>query len=277
MNTKAITDLSRLCIHTLTNRPWGIAEIAKNYAATGVAGVSVWRETVEQMNKRQAGRTLRDSGLHIVSYVRGGFFPAADAAGRQTAVEDNRRIIDEAAALGAPLVVLVCGAVPGQPLDESRRQIRDGIAAVLPHAADAGIRLGIEPLHPMYADDRSAINTLRQANDLAEALDSPHLGVVFDVYHLWWDPDLAQETKRCGDSGRLLAFHVCDWKTPTEDLLLDRGLMGEGCIDIRGLRGQVEAAGFGGYNEVEIFSKKYWAMDQNDYLKMIIAAYLQHV
>ena len=277
MTPKPITDLSRLCIHTLTNRPWGIAQIAKNYAAAGVAGVSVWRETLENVNRREAGRMLRERGLSIVSYVRGGFFPAADAVDRQTAVDDNRRILDEAADLGAPLVVLVCGAVPGMPLDESRRQIRDGIAAVLPHAAAAGIRLGIEPLHPMYADNRSAVNTLRQANDLAEELDFPNLGVVFDVYHLWWDPDLPQETARCGKNGRLFAFHVCDWKTPTEDLLLDRGLMGEGCIDIRGLRSRVEAAGFNSFNEVEIFSKKYWAMDQTVFLKMITEAYMQHV
>ena len=214
--------------------------------------------------------------MAVVSLCRGGFFPAETAAARQEAIDDNRRAIEEAAVLGAPLVVLVCGAVPGQPLDVSRAQIRDGIEAVLPDAQAAGVRLGIEPLHPMYADSRSAINTMAQANDMAEAIGSPFAGVVVDVYHLWWDPDLEAEIGRCGRMGKLFAFHVCDWRTPTEDLLLDRGLMGEGCIDIPQIRGWVEEAGFDGYNEVEIFSERYWAMEQEQFLGRIIEAYTTH-
>jgi len=214
--------------------------------------------------------------MAVVSLCRGGFFPAETAAARQEAIDDNRRAIEEAAVLGAPLVVLVCGAVPGQPLDVSRAQIRDGIEAVLPDAQAAGVRLGIEPLHPMYADSRSAINTMAQANDMAETIGSPFAGVVVDVYHLWWDPDLKAEIRRCGRMGKLFAFHVCDWRTPTEDLLLDRGLMGEGCIDIPQIRGWVEEAGFDGYNEVEIFSERYWAMEQEQFLGRIIEAYTTH-
>ena len=186
------------------------------------------------------------------------------------------RAIDEAAALGAPLVVLVCGAVPGQPLDVSRGQIREGIEAVLPHAQAAGVKLGVEPLHPLYADSRSAVNTVAQANDICARIDSPFVGVVVDVYHLWWDPDLEREVRRCGQMGKLFAFHVCDWRTPTEDLLNDRGLMGEGCINIRQIRGWVEEAGFDGYNEVEIFSDRYWAMDQEQFLERIVEAYTNH-
>jgi len=276
MKPPPITDLSKLCIHTVTTKPWRIEEAADNFARLGVAGISVWRDALEDRNIKKTGQMLRDSGLGIASYVRGGFFPAKEEKNRRAAIDDNKKMIDEAAELGAPLIVLVCGADPGQSLVESRKQIRDGIAAILPHAEKVGIKLGIEPLHPMYADNRSAINTLKQANDLAEALNADHLGVVVDIYHLWWDPDLEKEVQRCGNNGNVFAFHICDWKTPTEDLLLDRGLMGEGCIDIRQIRGWVEAAGFSGFSEVEIFSNKYWAMDQNAFVQMIIDAYLKY-
>jgi sugar phosphate isomerase/epimerase len=276
MAASAFSNLSRLCIHTITNKPWGVDQIARHYPAAGVAGVSLWRETVANENKKETGQRLRDSGLEIVSYVRGGFLAACDRSRRLAALDDNRTIIDEAEALGAPLVVLVCGADPDQPLASSRRQIQEGIAALLPHAQAAGVKLGIEPLHPMYADNRSAINTLQQANDLVDDLQSNLVGVVYDVYHLWWDPDLPRETARCGVSGKLWAFHICDWKTPTSDMLLDRGLMGEGCIDLRGLRGQVEAAGFDGFCEVEIFSNKYWSMPQQEFLSQIVRAYLDY-
>ena len=166
--------------------------------------------------------------------------------------------------------------MPGQPLDVSRGQIRDGIEAVLPHAQAAGVKLGVEPLHPLYADSRSAINTMAQANDIAKKIDSPFVGVVVDVYHLWWDPDLHAEIRRCGQMGKLFAFHVCDWRTPTEDLLNDRGLMGEGCINIPQIRGWVEEAGFDGYNEVEIFSNRYWAMEQEQFLERIVEVYTAH-
>lgn len=277
MSASKTDKLSRLCIHTITTKPWDIEEAARQYSRNGVAGISVWREALEGRNVKETGRMLREAGLTIVSYVRGGFFPAAAKNDRRAAIDNNLKLIDEAADLGAPLLVLVCGAVPGLALNESRKQIKDGIAAILPHAAACGIKLGIEPLHPMYADSRSAVNTLKQANDMVAALASDHLGVVHDVYHLWWDPDLKSETLRCGDGGNLLAFHVSDWKTPTEDLLLDRGLMGEGCIPIRQIRTWVEATGYNGFIEVEIFSKKYWAMDQKEFLPMIIEAYLAHV
>ena len=269
-------DLSRLCIHTITTKPWSIEEAVENYAAAGVKGITVWRQWLDGRDPQMVGERIRAAGLTSVSLCRGGFFPASSAFDRQAAVDDNLRAVDEAAAIGAPLIVLVCGASPDVPLPEARKQIQEGIEAVLPHAAANGIKLSIEPLHPMYADSRSAINTLKQANDLCAAIDSPWIGVAVDVYHLWWDPDLESEIKRCGQSGWLDAFHICDWLTPTVDILNDRGLMGEGCIPIRQIRGWVEAAGFEGFNEVEIFSNRHWARDQHEYLDDIVQAYLQH-
>ena len=276
MSSKQLRDLSQLCIHTITTKPWNIEQAAKNFSEAGVGGITVWRDALNGRDIKQTGQLLRDCNLRIVSLCRGGFFPHVSTMGRKEAIDDNRKAIDEAEALGASLIVLVCGAVPGQPLDESRKQIRDGIAAVLPHAEAAGVKLAIEPLHPMYADSRSAINTLGQANDMAEELDSPWVGIALDVYHLWWDPNLEQEIKRCGQNDNLSAFHICDWKTPTLDLLNDRGLMGEGCINIKEIRGWVEEAGFNGYNEVEIFSDTFWKEDQAVFLKKITGAYLNN-
>jgi sugar phosphate isomerase/epimerase len=276
MSAKQLTDLSQLCVHTITTKTWTIEQAAKNYSAADVAGITVWRDALEGRNIKQTGQLLRDHNLSIVSLCRGGFFPNKDISKRKAALDDNRKAIEEAAALGTPLIVLVCGADPSQSLDDSRKQIQEGIQTILPEASSAGIRLAIEPLHPMYADTRSAINTLAQANDMAEAINSPWVGVAVDVYHLWWDPMLQNEIKRCGDNKHLFAFHICDWKTPTTDLLLDRGLMGEGCIPINKIRSWVEATGFKGFYEVEIFSNEYWKLDQAVFLKNIITAYKKH-
>lgn len=276
MSASEITDLSKLCIHTVTTKPWSLAEAAKQYAAAGIKGITVWRDAVPAGQHTESQKMLKDSGFDIVSYVRGGFFPAQNPTSLQAAIDENKQIIDEAAALGAPLIVLVCGALPGQSLFDSRQQIQDGIAAVLPHAEAAGVKLGIEPLHPMYADSRSAVNTMKQANDMAIALASDYIGVTVDVFHLWWEEELEKEIKRCGENGKLFSFHVCDWKNQPEDMLNDRGLMGEGVIDVPQIRGWVEEAGFSGYNEVEVFSNRYWAMDQNAYLEQIVESYLKH-
>lgn len=273
---KILSSTSRLCIHTITTKPWSIEEAAEQYAATGVGGITVWRNALEGRNVQQTGDMLRQHQLEIVSLCRCGFFPSTSAEKRRAAIEENKRTIDEAATLGAPMVVLVCGADPGQPLAASRKQIREGIEAVLPHAEANQVKLAIEPLHPMYAGDRSAVNTLSQANDMAEVIDSPLVGVAVDVYHLWWDDTLHAEIMRCGRNDNLFAFHICDWKIPTEDLLLDRGLMGEGCINIPEIRGWVEETGFEGYHEVEIFSNNYWNMDQAVFLKEIKDAYLKY-
>jgi sugar phosphate isomerase/epimerase len=269
-----LTDFSRICVHTITTKPWSIEEASGNYSDAGVKGITVWRNALEGRDIAATGRMIRERGLQIVSLCRGGFFPSTDAVKRRSALEDNRKAIDEAHALGAPLIVLVCGADPGQPLQESRKQIQDGIQEILPQAQEAGVKLAIEPLHPMYAADRSAINTLSQANEMASAIDSPWVGVAVDVYHLWWDPALETEIKKCGQMKKLFAFHICDWKINPEDMLNDRGLMGEGCIDLPAIRSWTEAAGFDGFIEVEIFSNRYWAMDQHLFLSQIKEAYL---
>jgi sugar phosphate isomerase/epimerase len=276
MSAKKLTDLSQLCIHTITTKPWSIEEAAKNYSAEGVKGITVWRDALTNRDIKSTGQLLRDHGLTIVSLCRGGFFPNKEKDKRKDAIDDNRKAIEEAAALGAPLIVLVCGADRSQPLEDSRKQICDGIEAIIPDAAAAGIKLAIEPLHPMYADTRSAINTLAQANDMATRINSSYVGVAVDVYHLWWDPALDLEIKRCGKNNQLFAFHICDWNSPTTDILLDRGLMGDGCIPVNKIRSWVEATGFKGFYEVEIFSNKYWQQDQSHFLKKIIKAYKEN-
>jgi len=277
MSSAPLPDLSRLCLHTITTKAWTIETSAAKFAAAGVKGITVWRDALAGRDIAKTGKLIRDHGLSVVSLCRGGFFPGRTTAERQHALNDNRRAIDEAHALSAPLIVLVCGAVPGQALTESRKQIQDGIAALLPDCQAAGVKLAVEPLHPMYADARSAVNTLGQANDLCEAIASPLIGVAVDVYHLWWDPALEPEIARCGRLGKLFAYHVCDWRTPTVEMLNDRGLMGEGCIPLRQIRTWVEATGYQGFNEVEVFSTRLWATDQDDYLRKIVQAYRDHV
>jgi sugar phosphate isomerase/epimerase len=266
--------MNRLCLHTMTTKPWSLEDCARHYPKAGVTGITVWRQHLSGHDPKQARTMLQDAGLEIVSYCRGGFFPSKTTTGLQEAIDDNLRVIEEAHALGAPLIVLVCGAVPGQELAESRQQIADGIAAVLPAAQQANIKLAIEPLHPMYADDRSAISTMQQANQLIDTLGSPsHLGIALDVYHVWWDDALESQIVLTGSKDRLFAFHICDWKTPTTDLLNDRGLMGEGCIPIRKISDWVDATGFTGHREVEIFSHRWWAEDQHVYLDQIATSY----
>jgi len=277
MSLQALKDLSRLCVHTITTKPWDIETAVERYAKAGVKGITVWRDALAGRSIHTTGNLIRQHGLEIVSLCRGGFFPHTTAAGRQQAIKDNLLAIEEAAALGAPLIVLVCGADPAQSLEASRQQTYEGIAAILPQAQAAGVKLAIEPMHPVYADSRSAINTLAQANNMAIAFGSPWVGVAVDVYHLWWDPALQFEIERCAMNGHLLAFHVCDWRVPTRHLLLDRGLMGEGCIPIREIRQWVEAAGFNGFHEVEIFSEEYWAQDQQAFLHQLIQAYIDFV
>ena len=276
MTAEPLNDFSRLCVHTITTKGWELEEAVERYAEAGVSGITVWRQWLEGRNPVEAGQRIRAAGLEAVSLCRGGFYPALEEKSREEALEDNKRAIEDAAALGAPLVVLVCGAVPGQSLVESRKQIADGIAATLPLAESLGVKLAIEPLHPMYADDRSAINSLATANDVCDQLNHPLVGIAFDVYHLWWDPDLEEQTRRTAEANRLFAYHVCDWMTPTTDLLNDRGLMGEGCIDLRGIRALVEKNGFGGMIEVEVFSNRWWENPPAEFLEAIQESYLNH-
>ena len=274
---RSLTNYSKLCVHTQTNKPWTIEECITQYAAAGISAISIWRHLLEGKDLSEIKELLIKNEMEVVALVRGGFFPSVDDKQRALALEDNRLAMEQAAALGAPQVVLVCGADPNQSLKVSRQQIKEGITALLPQAERLGVKLSIEPLHPMYVGDKSAISSLGQANDLCEEIDSPWVGVAIDVYHLWWDDQLEKEISRCGKSDNIFAFHVCDWRVPTTDFLTDRGLMGEGCIPVKQIREWVEKAGFDGYNEVEVFSERLWAQDQKLYLEDIKKAYLNYI
>ena len=267
--------LDRLAIHTMTTKHWDLPTACKHYAGVGVNGIGIWRQWLEGRPLAESRKILDDYDQAAVSLVRGGFFPGCSATERQAALDDNFRALDEAAAVGAPQLVLVCGAKPELSLPENRHQILEGLAACVDHAAATGVKLSIEPLHPMYADCRSAVNTVGQCNDMIDQLGDAHMGIAVDVYHVWWDPQLEAELERAGK--RILGFHVCDWITPTNDFLNDRGLMGEGCIDICGLRKTVDRCGFEGWIEVEIFSDRHWARKQETYLEDIVRAYHDHV
>lgn len=268
-----------LSINTATVRKSGgqdlpLPQILEACARKGIRAISPWRDQVAAAGLPQVARMVREHGFALSGYCRGGMFPATDAAGLQAARDDNRRAVDEAKELNAACLVLVVGALPGalqgqaahKDIALARSQVRDGIAELLEYAKAAAMPLAIEPLHPMYAADRACINTLEQALDVCDELDPGRtgaLGVAVDVYHVWWDPKLQQQIERAGRD-RLLAFHVCDWLTPTTDLLNDRGMMGDGVIDIPRIRGWMESQGFAGYSEVEIFSTGNWWRKPHD-------------
>ena len=242
-----------------TRGSWGFSEAVDGCLRHGITAISPWRDQVAAIGLAEAARIVKANGLRVTGLCRGGMFPADTPQGIAKANDDNRRAIDEAAALGADCLVLVVGGLPGSSRDlpGARRMVSDGIAAMLPHARAAGVPLAIEPLHPMYAADRACVNTIDQALDICEALGEG-VGVAIDVYHVWWDPRLSAAIARAGKLQRILAHHICDWLVPTTDLLLDRGMMGDGVIDLPAIRGMIEAAGYHGPQEVEIFSKDNW-------------------
>jgi sugar phosphate isomerase/epimerase len=248
-----------LSINQATTRAqWSLEQAIVGYARQDVRGIAIWRDKLAECGVKKAASALKAAGMTVTGLCRGGMFPAADTAGRQAAIDDNKRAIDEAVGVGAQCLVLVVGGMaPGsKDIAGARSQVRDGIAAILPYARAARMPLAIEPLHPMYAADRACVNTMKHANDLCDELGEG-LGIAVDVYHVWWDPELEREIRRAGKK-RILAFHVCDWLVPTTDLLLDRGMMGDGVIDIRKIRGWVEDVGYDGFAEVEIFSANNW-------------------
>jgi sugar phosphate isomerase/epimerase len=271
-----------LSLNTATVRKQGdLLAIIEACVRHGIRAIDPWRDQVAAVGLKRAVRAVRDAGLDLSGYCRGGMFPA-DAAHRIEARDDNFRAIDEAAALGAPCIVLVVGglpqysrpgSVPSRDIATARAQVEDAIAELLEYAREADMPLAIEPLHPAYAADRACVNTTGQALDICDRLDperlSGMLGVALDVYHIWWDPELMPQIARAGKD-RLLAFHVCDWLVPTKDILNDRGMMGDGVIDIRSIRAAVEAQGFAGYSEIEIFSNDWWTKPMDEVLKTCI-------
>jgi sugar phosphate isomerase/epimerase len=251
-----------LSLNTATVRKqWNLAQIIDGCARHGIRGISPWRDQVAQMGLPNARKSIKEKDLAVTGLCRGGFFTAKDWR------DDNLRAIDEAYELDAQCLVLVVGGLPAgsKDLNSARNQVRDGIAAILPEARKAGVPLAIEPLHPMQAAERACINTLEQALDLCD-LFQDGIGVAVDVYHVWWDPKLEAQITRAGE--RIFAYHICDWLVPTRDLLNDRGMMGDGVIDLQRIRSWIAGAGYTGFQEVEIFSDRWWQRDPDEVLEI---------
>ncbi len=247
-------------------KQWKLGEAVAAAVRHGFAGVSPWRDMVEETGVAEAARIFKGSGLRVTGYCRGGLFAAAGREKLQVAIDDNKRMIDEAAAIGAENIVIIGGGLaPGsRNLPEARELFIEGLAAIRPHARAAGVLLALEPMHPMYAADRGCITTLKEMLDIADVLGNHGLGVAIDCYHVWWDPELAPQLARAGK--RIIAHHICDWLVPTRHLLTDRGMMGDGVIDFPAIRRSVEAAGYTGIQEVEIFSEDWWAKPGDEVL-----------
>ena len=272
--------LARFSLNQMTVRQWPVPEAVSGCAAAGVRGIGLWREPVADYGLERTARLVRDAGLAVTSLCRGGFFTAAGPAGRAAALAGNRAAVDEAAALGAGVLVLVCGGLPdgSRDLDGARARVTDSLAELVPYAAERGVRLAVEPLHPMFCSDRCVVSSLGQALDIAAGFPAEQVGVVIDAYHVWWDPDLYRQIARAGADGRIFAFQVCDWVTPLPaGVLTGRGMIGDGCIDLRRLHRAVGAAGYRGPVEVEIFSEQLWAMPGAEVLKLALDRYLSHV
>ncbi len=249
-----------LSINLATVRPqYNVAQAVDACLALGITAIAPWRDQIQAIGVKEAASILRSNKIRVTGLCRGGMFPAADRAGLAAAIEDNKRAIDDAVAIQADCLVLVVGGLPNgsRDLPAAREMVADGLAAILPHARERSLPLAIEPLHPMYAADRACINTLEQALDVCDLLGDG-VGVAIDVYHVWWDPNLYKQIARAGAGGRILAHHICDWLVPTRDLLLDRGMMGDGVIDLKSIRAAIEKAGYRGPQEVEIFSLEDW-------------------
>jgi sugar phosphate isomerase/epimerase len=252
--------IGNLSINLATVRAqYTMAQAVDACLAQGITAIAPWRDQVQATGLKEAASIVRTNNMRVTGLCRGGMFPAADKAGLAAAIDDNKRAIDEAAAIQADCLVLVVGGLPkgSRNLPAAREMVADGLAAILSHARESRMPLAIEPLHPMYAADRACINTLEQALDVCDLLGDG-VGVAIDVYHVWWDPKLHAQIARAGASGRILAHHICDWLVPTRDLLLDRGMMGDGIIDLRAIRVAMEKAGYRGPQEVEIFSSENW-------------------
>lgn len=268
-------DLSRLSLNQITTRGWSVAEAAAACRARRLDWIGLWRDKVAEYGIEATVAVLAEHGLRVSSLCRGGFFAAADAEQRAANARDNRAAVDEAAALGTDVLVLVCGGMAGVTLPAARDMVAEGIAALAPYAQDQGVRLALEPLHPMFAADRSVIVTLAQALDLAEQFPAEQVGVVVDPYHLWWDPLLDEQIARA--AGRILSFQVCDWLDPLPDPLLGRGMMGDGVVDLHHLYTAVEAAGYTGPIEVEIFNQTVWDTPGEQTLDLAVERYVSHV
>ncbi|MGW6579554.1 sugar phosphate isomerase/epimerase family protein [Streptomyces globisporus] len=272
-------DLARLSINQETIKQWSLPELAEGCVEAGIGRVGLWRAPVQTYGVERTARLLADAGLTVTSLCRGGFFTALDPGERARALDDNRAAIDEAAALSTDTLVLVSGGLPpgSRDLHGARERVAEALAVLAPYAAERGVRLAIEPLHPMYASDRCVVSTLAQALDLAERFPAEQVGVVVDTYHLWWDDRAPAQIARAGRSGRIHSFQLADWITPLPaGVLLGRGQLGDGSVDFRAFRREVESAGFDGPIEVEIFNEALWAREGAEVLAEVAERYVQH-
>lgn len=265
--------LERLSFNQITFDTWTLEQCVTACVRAGVPQMAVWRHKLNEV--KAAGNLLRDAGLKVSSLCRGGYFSASTAAERRLRLDDNRLAIEQAAAIGAPLLVLVCGPAEGQQLDDARAWVTEAISQLAPFAEAAGVKLGIEPLHPMFAADRSVVVTLAQANAMTRWIAHPAVGVVIDVFHVWWDPEVYAEIERA--RGTILGFHVSDWAVPLPGILMGRSLMGDGVIELQRLRQAVDAAGYDGPIEVEIFNEALWKQASDPMLRTICRRYEEHV
>ena len=271
---------SQLAINQITNDPVETIELLSMYSALEVPAIAPWRSKLEEHNvSPQAFKRLVDeAGIDINGVCFCGSYGSLGKDGRQAQIDDNKRTIDFAAEIGAPNITTLAGGLlaGSKDLDYSRKFNFDALAEVLEYAKQVGITLGLEPLHPMYTPDWSVVAGIRDANDWCDQLGEG-IGIIVDVYHTWWDPNLESEIQRAGENNRIVSAHVCDWLVPTKDLLLDRGLMGDGIIDIPKIRTWLERAGYQGRYEVEIFSSDLWQRDQKDYIALIKDRFLKFV
>lgn len=270
-----LRDVARLSFNQITSDRASLAAVVDACARHGIPFVSLWRHKIAEVGLDTAARLVRDAGVRVSSVCRGGMFPAATHEERERRIDDNRRAVDEAATLGAPVLVLVCGAAADRDIAAARQMVEDGIMRIAPYAADRGVQLGIEPLHPAFAAERSCITTLAEARRLAQRLDAPTVGIIADVYHIWWDPDLHDEIARAAH--RIVGFHVSDWLVPATNVLMNRGLMGDGVIELRRIRAAVDRAGYVGPIEIEIFNESVWAMPLDSLLPLLKERFLAHV
>jgi sugar phosphate isomerase/epimerase len=253
---------ARLCFNSMTADRWSLPEVIDACAEHGIEWIGPWRHKLAEIGVQEARRRIDAAGLKVSSLCRGGFFAAEGAD------EDNRRAVEEAAALGTDALVLVCGPPPTKDLPAARALIEAGIEQLLPYANEHGVRLGIEPLHPMMIGERSAIVTLGEALDIAERIGDPGVGVVIDVYHTFWDPQLESQIARA--AGRIVGYHVNDWLATTSHTLLERGMMGDGIIDLHGFSAMIEAAGYTGPIEVEILNPAIWDLPRAELMGTVI-------
>ncbi len=259
----------------MTVERWGVREAVEGCARHGIPSIALWRDKIAETGLSASVRAVRDAGLHVSSVCRGGMFPAVTEAERRAKIEDNRRAVDEAAALHADSLVMVVGGCAGMPLEDARAMVADGVAALVPYAHERGVKIGLEPLHPMFCADRSVLSTTAQALAMASSHGADEVGVVLDVFHIWWDPAIAAQIANA--AGRILGFHVNDWLVPLPDTLLGRGMMGDGVIDNRGLRLHVDRAGYTGPIEVEIFNRAIWDADPDEVLARVVERFATHV